>query len=55
MSKVKISKAIHNAEQEQKQSLAAVVNMSKVKISKAIHNRAIVVFLLARLLSICQR
>ena len=39
MSKVKISKAIHNAAIQQALGPWAVVNMSKVKISKAIHNR----------------
>ena len=38
MSKVKISKAIHNAAIQQALGPWAVVNMSKVKISKAIHN-----------------
>ena len=38
MSKVKISKAIHNISTYSLIASAAVVNMSKVKISKAIHN-----------------
>ena len=38
MSKVKISKAIHNLVCGRILLTGAVVNMSKVKISKAIHN-----------------
>ena len=41
MSKVKISKAIHNSKNNFLYNLIAVVNMSKVKISKAIHNAAL--------------
>ena len=55
MSKVKISKAIHNGEEDALSRVDAVVNMSKVKISKAIHNRVFVVFAMSWLLSICQR
>ena len=40
VSKVKISKAIHNCSRFRILLTCVVVNVSKVKISKAIHNRA---------------
>ena len=55
MSKVKISKAIHNLGKEVYDIFGAVVNMSKVKISKAIHNEELDTVSAAALLSICQR
>ena len=55
MSKVKISKAIHNAKAQTSTEKHAVVNMSKVKISKAIHNSKLYNTYFSKLLSICQR
>ncbi len=38
LSKIKISKAIHNEPQRQMEYAPVVISLSKIKISKAIHN-----------------
>ena len=38
VSKIKISKAIHNVLSANQRMMIAVVSVSKIKISKAIHN-----------------
>ena len=55
LSKIKISKAIHNKLSVQTTAGIVVINLSKIKISKAIHNRYRVSQSDSKLLSICQR
>ena len=55
VSKIKISKAIHNSNLIQKLSETDVVNVSKIKISKAIHNYNEHHQLHSLMLSMCQR
>ena len=38
LSKIKISKAIHNKEYDEEKGKDVVISLSKIKISKAIHN-----------------
>ena len=45
LSKVKISKAIHNFTRFIIFCISVVMNLSKVKISKAIHNKLIIILL----------
>ena len=39
LSKIKISKAIHNCYIQKVQTDGVVISLSKIKISKAIHNK----------------
>ena len=55
MSKIEISKAIHNEVQNKVLAYSVVVSMSKIEISKAIHNTIVRVVCLSQLLSVCQR
>ena len=38
LSKIKISKAIHNTRRSRSSTISVVISLSKIKISKAIHN-----------------
>ena len=55
LSKIKISKAIHNFINEGQNIKWVVISLSKIKISKAIHNPLERLVCELRLLSVCQR
>ena len=55
LSKIKISKAIHNLSEFLKADICVVISLSKIKISKAIHNRLSNEYNISKLLSVCQR
>ena len=44
VSKIKISKAIHNSDSDVYAYLSVVISVSKIKISKAIHNLMSMIF-----------
>ena len=55
LSKIKISKAIHNRKTPNSLIFSAVISLSKIKISKAIHNDSTGTFGKNPLLSVYQR
>ena len=55
LSKIKISKAIHNPADRLPFRSFVVISLSKIKISKAIHNPADRLPFRSLLLSVCQR
>ena len=55
LSKIKISKAIHNRCLVANAHNVVVISLSKIKISKAIHNPLERLVCELRLLSVCQR
>ena len=55
LSKIKISKAIHNMSPGYITMTLDVATLSKIKISKAIHNLVLMTIITVMMLPLCQR